>query len=40
VRLLAKPWIWVLLFVLGWLALIVVQIAMGMGGAPGGGGKP
>lgn len=29
-----------LMFMLGWVALITVQIAMGMGGVPGGGGAP
>jgi hypothetical protein len=31
---------WVVLFVLGWLVLVAVQISLGMGGAPGGGGAP
>jgi hypothetical protein len=29
---------WVVLFLVGWLALIVIQISLGMGAAPGGGG--
>ncbi len=35
-RLVTKPLFWVLVFLLAWLALIVVQIAMGMGTGPGG----
>jgi len=35
-----RPRFWLILFVLGWLILITVQIALGMGTAPGGGGKP
>ena len=35
-----RPWFWILLFVLSWLTLVTVQIALGMGGDPGGGGKP
>ncbi|WP_269086661.1 hypothetical protein [Actinosynnema sp. ALI-1.44] len=37
---LRKPMFWVVLFLLGWLTLITVQIALGMGGAPGEGGAP
>jgi hypothetical protein len=40
VSFLTKPWVWIMAFVLGWLVLIIVQIALGMGGAPGGGGAP
>ncbi len=35
-----RPWFWLLALLLAWLTLITVQIAMGMGGAPGGGGAP
>ena len=35
-----RPWFWILTFLLAWLVLITVQITMGMGGAPGGGGAP
>jgi magnesium transporter len=38
--LLTRSWFWVLLFVLGWLTLVVVQISLGMDEAPCGGGKP
>jgi hypothetical protein len=34
-RYLRKPVIWVVLFVLAWITLVIVQIAMGMGTAPG-----
>jgi len=37
---LAKPWLWILTFVVSWLILITVLIALGKGGAPGGGGAP
>lgn len=37
---LTKPWLWVLAFLLGWLIVVTVQIVLGMGGAPGGGGAP
>ena len=32
--LLRKPVVWVVLAVLGWLALVTVQIALGMGTGP------
>jgi hypothetical protein len=35
---LTKPWFWIMTGLLGWLVLVVVQIALGMGTAPGGGG--
>lgn len=35
---LTKPGFWLLVFLVCWLVLVVVQISMGMGGAPGGGG--
>ena len=31
---LSRPMFWVLLFVIGWLTLVTVQIALGMGTAP------
>ncbi|MFC0111661.1 hypothetical protein [Kibdelosporangium aridum] len=31
---------WVLLFLAAWMVLVIVQISLGMGGAPGGGGAP
>jgi hypothetical protein len=37
---LTKPWFWLLVCLLAWLILVTVQIAMGMGGVPGGGGAP
>jgi hypothetical protein len=37
---LTKPWFWLLTCLLAWLVLVVVQIALGMGGTPGGGGAP
>jgi hypothetical protein len=37
---LTRPWFWLIAFLLAWVILIIVQIAMGMGGAPGGGGAP
>ena len=39
-RLLTRPLFWVLVFLLAWLTLIIVQIAMGMGTAPDGGRTP
>lgn len=35
-----RPWFWLLVCVLAWLVLVTVQISLGMGGAPGGGGRP
>jgi len=35
---LKSPWFWVLVLVLGWLTLVTVQIALGMGTAPGNAG--
>ncbi|XVV00666.1 hypothetical protein ACQPW3_24945 [Actinosynnema sp. CA-248983] len=37
---LGRPMFWVVLFLLAWLTLVVVQISMGLGGAPGEGGAP
>lgn len=37
---LRKPWFWLLVCVLAWLTLVTVQISLGMGGVPGGGGRP
>lgn len=37
---LTKPWFWLLAFILAWLVLVTVQITLGMGGVPGGGGAP
>ena len=38
---LTKPRFWILAGLLGWVILVVVQIALGMGTAPsGGGGAP
>jgi hypothetical protein len=37
---LTKPWFWLLAALAAWLILVVVQIALGMGGTPGGGGAP
>ncbi len=38
---LIKPKFWLVAFLLAWLVLIIVQIALGMGEVPGGtGGKP
>jgi hypothetical protein len=36
---LTKPSFWILAFLLGWLVLVTVLIALGMGGSPGGGGS-
>lgn len=35
---LTKSWFWILAGLLGWVVLVIVQIALGMGTAPGGGG--
>ncbi|RZS36401.1 hypothetical protein EV193_10782 [Herbihabitans rhizosphaerae] len=35
-----KPVFWLLLLVVAWLTLVTVQISLGMGGDPGGGGAP
>jgi hypothetical protein len=37
VSFLTKPWFWATLLLMGWLILITVQIALDMGGVPGGG---
>ncbi len=37
---LTKPRFWLLVFLVGWLVLVTVQIALGMGDAPDGGGAP
>jgi hypothetical protein len=36
---LTRPWFWLLAFVLGWLILVTVQIALGMGTPPAKGGS-
>ena len=38
--LLTKPRFWLIVFLLAWIAMVTVQIALGMGGTPGGGGAP
>lgn len=37
---LKRPVFWLVVFLIGWLVLVVVQISLGLGGAPGGGGAP
>jgi energy-converting hydrogenase Eha subunit B len=37
---LTKSWFWILAGLLSWVALVIVQIALGMGTAPGDGGAP
>lgn len=37
---LTRPLFWILVLLVGWLVLVTVLIALGMGGTPGGGGAP
>lgn len=39
-RWLTKPGFWILAFAVSWIVFVTVQIAIGMGGTPGGGGAP